>query len=54
MAYRAEIEIGVKGVKELDKFQSQLERLSNEVDRVNKRIYYRKLKFLQRSFKESK
>ena len=39
MAYRAEIEIGVKGVKELDKFQSQLERLSNEVDRVNKKKF---------------
>lgn len=39
MAYRAEIEIGVKGVKQLDKFQSQLERLSNEVDRVNKKKF---------------
>ena len=39
MAYRAEIEIGVKGVKQLDRFQSQLERLSNEVDRVNKKKF---------------
>ena len=39
MAYRAEIEIGVKGVKDLDRFQSQLERLSNEVDRVNKKKF---------------
>jgi hypothetical protein len=39
VAYRAEIEIGVKGVKQLDRFQSQLERLSNEVDRVNKKKF---------------
>ena len=39
MAYRAEIEIGVKGVKQLDRFQSQLERLANEVDRVNKKEF---------------
>ena len=39
MAYRAEIEIGVKGVKKLDQFQSQIERLSNEVDRVNKKKF---------------
>ena len=39
MAYRAEIEIGVKGVKKLDRFQSQIERLSNEVDRVNKKKF---------------
>ena len=39
MAYRAEIQIGVKGVKQLDRFQSQLERLSNEVDRVNKKKF---------------
>jgi len=39
VAYRAEIEIGVKGVKKLDQFQSQLERLSNEVDRVNKKKF---------------
>ena len=39
MAYRAEIEIGVKGVKQLNNFQAQLERLSNEVDRVNKKKF---------------
>ncbi len=39
MAYKAEIEIGVKGVKKFDRFQSQLERLSNEVDRVNKKKF---------------
>jgi len=39
VAYRAEIEIGVKGVKQLNNFQAQLERLSNEVDRVNKKKF---------------
>lgn len=36
MAYRAEIEIGVKGAKQLDEFKSKLERLGRLVENTNK------------------
>ena len=39
MAYRAEIEIGVRGLRQLSDFKAQVERLSNEVDRVNKKKF---------------
>ena len=37
MAYRAEIEIGVKGVKELGDFKDKLDGLANKVDSFNKK-----------------
>ena len=37
MAYRAEIEIGVKGAKKLEQFKQSIETLSNRVDDLNKK-----------------
>ena len=37
MAYKTEIQIGVKGTKQLDELRSKIDRLSTDIDRVNSR-----------------
>ena len=42
MAYRAEIQIGVKGIKDLRNAQAKIERLSRQVDEANKKPLFNK------------
>jgi hypothetical protein len=40
VAYRAEIEIGVRGAHQLKDLQEAVDRLSNDIDRVNKKQFF--------------
>lgn len=42
MAYKAEIQIGVKGIKDLRNTQAKIERLSRQVDEANKKPLFNK------------